>query len=99
MAFTTPGTCDRVLLVEGQDDLHVVGHICTLDASDFSFDIISKDNWEKLRDSISVEMKVPGRQVIGILVDADDNPAGRWDSIRDQLGRTDIQVEGSSFSQ
>ncbi len=44
-------------------------------------------------------MKVPGRQVIGILVDADDNPAGRWDSIRDQLGRADIQVEGSSFSQ
>ena len=99
MAYTAPETFARVLLVEGPDDLHVVGHICTLDASDFSFDIIPKNNWEKLRDSISVEIKVPGRQVVGILVDADDNPAGRWDSIKNQLGRAGAEVEELAFSQ
>ena len=99
MAFTTPKTWERVLLVEGQDDLHVVGHICTVDASDFSFDIISKDNWEKLRDSISVEIKAPGRQVVGILADADDIPTSRWDSVKNQLGRAGIEIAGSSFPQ
>ncbi len=97
MAFTSPGTCDRVLLVEGPDDLNVVRHICRLDASDFSFDIVPKDGWEKLRDSISVEIKRPGRQIVGILADADDIPAGRWDAIKDRLDRAGIQVEGSSF--
>ena len=86
-------------MVEGPNDLHVVGHICMLNASDFSFDTISKDNWENLRDSISVEMKVPGRQVVGILADADDNPAGRWESIMDRLGIVGIEVENSSFPQ
>ena len=95
MAFTSPETCERVLLVEGQDDLHVVGHICERHSSDFSFDIIPKDNWERLRDSISVEIKRPGRQVVGIL--ADDIPAGRWDAIKDRLDKADVQVEGSSF--
>ena len=90
-------TWECVLLVEGQNDLHVVGHICERHSSDFSFDIIPKDNWEKLRDSISVEIKVPGRQIVGILADADDDPAGRWDSIKEQLGRAGIQVESSSF--
>ena len=99
MAFTTPKTWERVLLVEGQDDLHVVGHICERHSSDFSFDIIPKDNWEKLRDSISVEIKVPGRQIVGILADADDDPAGRWDAIKDRLDRAGIQVEGPSFPQ
>lgn len=88
-----------MLLVEGQDDLHVVGHICERHSSDFSFDIISKDGWEKLRGSISVEIKVPGRQIVGILADADDDPAGRWDSIKDQLRKADINAEGPSFPQ
>ena len=87
MVFTPPKTFTRVLLVEGDDDLHVVGHICERQSSEFSFDIIKKDNWEKLRDSISVEIKVPERQVIGILADADDIPTGRWDSINHQLGQ------------
>ena len=86
-------------MVEGPDDLNVVGHICERYPSDFSFDIISKDGWGKLRDSISVEIKAPGRQVVGILADADDIPAGRWDSIKNQLGRAGIEVEGYSFPQ
>ena len=94
-----PGTLTRVLLVEGQDDLHVVGHICERHSSDFSFDIIPKDNWEKLRDSISVEIKAPGREVVGILADADDTPAGRWDAIKHQLDQAGIEAEGSSFPQ
>ena len=99
MAFTIPRTLSRVLLVEGPNDLHVIRHICTLHASDFSFDIIPKNNWEKLRDSISVEIKASGRQVVGILADADDIPTGRWDTIKHQLGRVGITVEGPSFPQ
>ena len=99
MGFTPPETFTHVLLVEGDDDLHVVGHICERQSSEFSFDVIKKDNWEKLRDSISVEIKVPGRQVVGILADADDIPTGRWDSINHQLGQAGITVADSSLPQ
>ena len=99
MGFTPPETFTHVLLVEGDDDLHVVGHICERQSSEFSFGIIKKDNWEKLRDSISVEIKVPGRQVVGILADADDIPTGRWDSINHQLGQAGITIADSSLPQ
>ena len=99
MVSTSPQTSDRVLLVEGPDDEHVVHHICIRNSLPLSFKVIQKDGWANLRESISVEIKAPGRQVVGILADADDDPAGRWNSIKHQLGQAGINVEGPSFPQ
>lgn len=76
---------DRVLLVEGQDDKHVVLHLRMRDESMPSFDISDKDGIDRLLDSVSPEIKAPGRKSVGILVDANDEPANRWKAIRSRL--------------
>ena len=84
----SPITSPRVLLVEGQDDFHVVEHLRRQywtgdDAS--SFEIVVKGNDVELLKSISGEIKAEDREAIGILIDTDDDLASRWQSVRDRL--------------
>ena len=68
----------RVLLVDGQDDKHVVEHVyrkCF--ESELPFDVVNKDGYRPLRDAIGPELKAPGREVVGIIVDADDDLTAR----------------------
>ena len=99
---------DRVLLVEGQDDKHVVRQIClrhpsfsvegqydkeqlVLDSpSASSFTIRDTGNVDKVLESIGPEIKAPGRQAVGILVDANDNVKGRWNAIMGRLRKAGI---------
>ena len=76
---------ERVLLVEGQDDKHVVGHLCSRIQAMPPFYIIDKGGIEKLLASIGPEIKAPGRKVVGILSDANENPRARWDALRHRL--------------
>ena len=41
----------------------------------------------RLLDSIEVEVDIPGRTVLGIVLDADDNPSARWQALTDRLNR------------
>ena len=59
---------DRVLLVEGQDDEHVVRHLCLRSQPMPLFHIENKLNVDTLLDSIKQEVRVPGRNAVGILV-------------------------------
>jgi len=81
---------DRVLLVEGQDDKHVVLSLCEHHQSTRPFFIESKGGIDPLLESIGLEIKVPGRQVVGILADANGDVAGRWNDIRDRLREAGI---------
>ena len=83
---------DRVLLVEGQDDKHVVLHLRMRDESMPSFDISDKDGIDQLLDSVSPEIKAPGRKSVGILVDANDEPANRWKAVRSRLQQLDLHL-------
>ena len=83
---------DRVLLVEGQDDKHVVLHLRMRDESMPSFDISDKDGIDRLLDSVSPEIKTPGRKSVGILVDANDEPANRWKAVRSRLQQLDLHL-------
>ena len=76
---------DRVLLVEGQDDKHVVGHLCRRSEAIPLFRIEDKDGIDNLLASIGPEIKAPGRMAVGILPDANDNPGARWDALRHRL--------------
>ena len=87
---------DRVLLVEGQDDKHVVLHLCRRNESMPTFCIKDKDGIVQLLDSISPEIKVSGRKSLGILVDANDEPANRWKVIRNRLQRLDLHLPEES---
>ena len=85
MARPIPSSQDqdppRVLLVEGQDDEYVVSRLLERHESALSFSILNKQTISKLLPSISLEIRAPGRQVVGILVDANDNMTARWDAV------------------
>ena len=75
----------RVLLVEGPDDKHVVQHI--LGRCHFKLDVAVEDRGgvEPLLDSVGAELKAPGRQALGILVDANTNLSARWNAVKARL--------------
>ena len=90
MARPPSQSSDRVLLVEGQDDKHVVLHLCERHQSTRPFSIDDKGNIDQVLESIAPEIKAPGRQAIGILVDANDDMTGRWEAIWNRLQKADI---------
>ena len=70
---------ERILVVEGEDDEHVVKHIYgKVYGSEPSFAIENKGNYTKLVQGLPVDLKRPGLRVLGILADADDNVEARW---------------------
>ena len=78
----------RVLLVEGQDDLHVVEHLRQRQRAIEempSFEVVVKGNDAELLKSVMWEVKVEGREVVGVLIDSDDDVAARWQAVRDRL--------------
>ena len=77
----------RVLLVEGPDDKHVVIHLSERSELEQNFWIIEKEGKDKLVDSIVLEARTPGRTVLGIVLDANDNPDARWQALTDRLNR------------
>ena len=82
---------ENVLLVEGQDDKHVVRHLCLRSQSIPQFCTLDKDGFPGLLPGISLEIKVPGRKVVGIVVDANSNLQSRWDAVCNRLKAVNIQ--------
>lgn len=83
---------DRILLVEGQDDKHVVRHLRNFHQPMPKFCILDKDNVEKVLDSIVPEIRVSGRQAVGILVDANESLADRWKAVAYRLEQVGLKV-------
>ena len=83
-------TSNRVLLVEGESDKHVVLRLCDRHPSTPSFDILNKLDVRQLLDSINLEIKAPERQAVGILVDANNSLTARWDAVGHRLRMADI---------
>ena len=77
----------QVLLVEGPDDKHVVIHLRERSGLAQNFEIVEKEGINTLLDSIEVEVDIPGRTVLGIVLDANDNPSARWQALTDRLNR------------
>ena len=80
----------KLLLVEGQDDRHVVRHIRNQLNLNIDFQIDDRQGWESLRETIPIEMRVASRQSLGILVDADTSMEDRWRGVRDALSRSGL---------
>ena len=86
---------ENVLLVEGQDDRHVINHICVNNKPMPPFHIVDKDGVPNLLSAISTEIKVSGRQALGIVVDADSDLLYRWSEVVDRLNEQDIRCPAS----
>lgn len=86
------GSPEHLLIVEGQDDLHVLWHLRQRQASATSFCIEDKGNDSELLASIVPEVRVEDRKALGILIDANDNLRSRWDAISGRLDRLGIRT-------
>ena len=86
---------DRVLLVEGPDDEHVVWHLSNRHEGMPDFCILQKEGIENLLDFMALEILEPGRTAVGILLDANDDLTARWSSVVDRLRAEKIRVPES----
>ncbi len=73
---------ERILLVEGEDDEHVVRHLykkaCGIEPN---FRIVNQRGYEKLLEALGVHLKQSGLQTLGVVVDADDDREARWQEL------------------
>lgn len=87
----------RVLLVEGINDKHVVRHLCYRSESMPEFGIKIKGDINTLIKGIGAELLKPGRKVVGILVDANEDLNARWDAVVYRLRSANIELPFSSL--
>jgi hypothetical protein len=87
----------HLVLVEGKDDLHVLGHL--LDHHGIDCEIAKKRTQPnlstlfiretggitKLLESLSIEIDNGDLERLGVILDADTNIEGRWQSLSDKL--------------
>ena len=77
---------DKILLVEGIDDCHVVMNLCVAHQVPETFGIYQccgKDQVLKRLNALIVRPNAP--QVIGVMLDADQSSLSRWQGIQDKL--------------
>ena len=86
---------DRVLLVEGPNDKHVVRHLCNRHQAIPEFCIRDKGGIERLLEGIGLEILAPSRKAVGILVDVNDNLDARWNAVANRLQEESIEVPNS----
>ena len=81
-----PRPCPKVLLVEGNDDLHVVANVCKVQGlPEKAFWIEDKQGYETLIAELATELDASELACLGILVDADIDAARRWAALRNRL--------------
>jgi hypothetical protein len=78
---------DAVLLVEGQDDKHVVSNLLFAHGLDSAFEVKDKDGLPNLLLTLPTELRASDLKCLGVIVDADSPIASRWERIRAVLIR------------
>ncbi len=81
----------NILLVEGADDEHVVKHLCSHHGLPEIDEIKSLGGIGSVIESFPVRLKESDVSVLGVLVDADTDLNGRWQSLRTHLERARYQ--------
>lgn len=75
----------RLIWVEGKDDSAVVQSLCEKHHVPEVFKVQSKDGVDELLAMFYTELRAPGADRFGVVVDANGNAQARWDSIRHKL--------------
>jgi hypothetical protein len=76
---------DQKLLVEGNDDQHVIWSLCQYFNINESFDVIDSNGIENLIKQIPIRLKQSNLFTLGIVLDADTNIIDRWNSVKTLL--------------
>ncbi len=75
----------RMLLVEGQDDRHVIWALLKAHNISETFKVEIAGGIEPLLESIPVRLKASNLERFGVVLDADENIQARWEQLRSQL--------------
>ncbi len=73
---------NKQLLVEGNDDMHVIKALCQKFAVTENFEIIDCKGINKLFTQIPVRLKQSGFETLGIIIDADTEIKIRWSTLK-----------------
>lgn len=82
---------NKVLLVEGNDDLHVILALCQKFKLPQNFEVIDCKGIDNLIEQIPVRLKTD-IETIGIIIDADLNINNRWDALRTILRNENFEI-------
>ena len=82
----------RKLLVEGNDDQHVIWALCEKFNIPEVFDVIDCGGIDNLCESISLRFKQTSVKTIGIIIDADINLNNRWAYVRKLLSNQGFRM-------
>jgi|SRR5690625_3188968 len=80
------------LLVEGNDDQHVIWALCEKYKITENFDVIDSRGYDELIKEIPLRFKTSDLKTLGIIVDADENVQQRWEALRDRLRNVGFSV-------
>ncbi len=80
------------LLVEGNDDQHVIWAICKKHEIAETFDVIDNDSISRVLKRLPVDLKDDSVEILGVIVDADQNMQAIWQSLRDRLSPYGYQI-------
>ena len=94
----TPGSSGNLLIVEGVDDKYVAIQIAIRLGSVPQFCAFDRGPIEELLRSVEFDVRLPGCDAIGFLVDADDNPMARWDAVSNRLRNAGVDAPGTPDS-
>lgn len=75
----------NLLVVEGQDDKHVIRHIRDQCLRNLDFAIKESEGFPNILRYIGPETKVAGRKSVGFVMDSNDCPKQRWNDVRKKL--------------
>lgn len=75
----------RVLLVEGNDDLHVCASLFKRNEIPETFTLHDVGGVDRLLEMLPVQLKASGIERVGMVVDADLDATARWNRIRSVL--------------
>lgn len=80
----------KVLMVEGKDDEHVLRSICSRRSIPFPDQVQLGPSVQELLEAIPTQIELMKAEhsegdVVGIVIDADTNLSARWQSVRDRL--------------
>lgn len=76
---------EKVLLVEGVDDKHVLIHLCKNLNISQPYEIKPQKGIQNLLGTLPVQLKGSNIEVLGVIVDANSDLSSRWQALRDRL--------------
>ena len=82
----------KKLLVEGNDDQHVLWALCEKFSVNENFDVIDCEGIDKLFEQIPIRAKQSGIETIGIIIDADFDISSRWHALSAILSNIGFEV-------